>query len=215
MKKLIFSSNKVYLSYLNFIISKHNKTKSKYMIHEKVYKVVMLPTNQKVKKGDIITSSTFPFELKVAISDELSHPSESISKSHHLYLTSDEEIINDDWVLPFGEKRPWKFKKAPCPLPYWGNSENCKKIVATTDRSLGLPLITDSFVEEYCKSQGDLKEVKLHYLELITSPYKEKTINVSKELLEQICKYCEDQAFFDKLSEYGDFYYKLKSILKS
>lgn len=36
---------------------------------------------------------------------------------------------------------------------------------------------------------------------------------VDRELLSTICKYCEDQAIYDKLSSYDDFYYKIKKII--
>jgi len=34
-------------------------------------------------------------------------------------------------------------------------------------------------------------------------------IEVDKKLIKDICNYCERQAIYDKLSRYGDFYYKL------
>ena len=42
----------------------------------------------------------------------------------------------------------------------------------------------------------------------------EEKITISKTLAESICKYCEDQAIYDKLGRYDDFYYKIKSLLK-
>ena len=35
-------------------------------------------------------------------------------------------------------------------------------------------------------------------------------ITISRDLTESICQYCEDKAVYDKLANYGDFYYKLK-----
>ena len=35
-----------------------------------------------------------------------------------------------------------------------------------------------------------------------------------RKILENVVAYCEDQAIYDKLSKYGDFYYKIKMILK-
>ena len=43
------------------------------------------------------------------------------------------------------------------------------------------------------------------------SPDREITIPVS--LAEDICHYCESMAIYDKLAEYGDFYYKLKKLI--
>lgn len=39
-------------------------------------------------------------------------------------------------------------------------------------------------------------------------------ILIDKSILSNICKYCEDKAVYDKLSDYGDFYYKIKALLK-
>lgn len=39
-------------------------------------------------------------------------------------------------------------------------------------------------------------------------------VEVSTELIDNIIKYCEAQAIYDKLGSYGDFYYKLKQIRK-
>jgi hypothetical protein len=36
---------------------------------------------------------------------------------------------------------------------------------------------------------------------------------VSKSIIEDVCRYCEDKAVWDKLAGYGDFYYKLKTNL--
>ena len=40
-------------------------------------------------------------------------------------------------------------------------------------------------------------------------------VSVPKEILEDICEYCERQAIYDKLGNYGDFYYKVKKILEN
>lgn len=34
------------------------------------------------------------------------------------------------------------------------------------------------------------------------------------DLIKQVCKYCEDNAIYDKLGNYGDFYYKFKKLLE-
>ena len=40
-----------------------------------------------------------------------------------------------------------------------------------------------------------------------------KFIKIEKEIIQQIIKYCEDQAIYDKLGKYGDFYYNLKKYV--
>lgn len=39
-------------------------------------------------------------------------------------------------------------------------------------------------------------------------------ITISRDLAESICQYCEDKAVYDKLANYGGFYYKLKIKLQ-
>lgn len=41
-----------------------------------------------------------------------------------------------------------------------------------------------------------------------------KTKTISPEIIKNIIKYCEDNQIYDKLSNYGDFYYKLKNNSK-
>ena len=36
---------------------------------------------------------------------------------------------------------------------------------------------------------------------------------IDNSLAEQICEFCEDNAIYDKLDKYGDFYYKIKQQL--
>ena len=41
----------------------------------------------------------------------------------------------------------------------------------------------------------------------------ERTIEISVSVLEDVCYYCESMTIYDKLGNYGDFYYKIKSLL--
>lgn len=38
-------------------------------------------------------------------------------------------------------------------------------------------------------------------------------VSVPKGILNDICRYCESMAIYDKLGQYGDFYYKIKKLL--
>lgn len=40
------------------------------------------------------------------------------------------------------------------------------------------------------------------------------TVEVPTDVIDNIIKYCETQAVYDKLGRYGDFYYKLKNLRK-
>ena len=43
------------------------------------------------------------------------------------------------------------------------------------------------------------------------NPKREVSVPIS--VLKDICDYCEYNAIYDKLSNYGDFYYKIKKLI--
>lgn len=43
----------------------------------------------------------------------------------------------------------------------------------------------------------------------------ERMVQIPASVLENVCMYCENYAIYDKLSNYGDFYYKIKKLLTS
>lgn len=43
------------------------------------------------------------------------------------------------------------------------------------------------------------------------NPKREVSVPIS--VLKDICDYCECKAIYDKLSNYGDFYYKIKKLI--
>ena len=103
-----------------------------------------------------------------------SHTSALDYVPQHLYFTTDEEAKDTDWVLPNApwDNGPWKYKKAPCPLPYWGgNKDSYRKIVATTNpegskslREINIAKIDTPFIEAYIKAYNEdnpIKEVLL------------------------------------------------------
>lgn len=42
----------------------------------------------------------------------------------------------------------------------------------------------------------------------------EQEITIPVSLAKDICNYCESNAIYDKLADYGDFYYKLKKLIE-
>jgi hypothetical protein len=44
------------------------------------------------------------------------------------YAVSDEEPEDGDIVLT-DNYGIWEYRKAPCPMPYWGNPFTCKKLI--------------------------------------------------------------------------------------
>jgi len=77
----------------------------------------------------------------------------------HLYFISNEEIKEGDWVYHYLNNELYQlfgiYKLYPVKLEF------IKKIVATTDPSLGLPAIQQSFLKKYVTAQGKIDEVEL------------------------------------------------------
>lgn len=98
-------------------------------------------------------------------------------KPKHLYFVSDEKVKEGDWFI-YRNKLYNEFKESVTPsvttyIRKYPNNEvheqfsevylsYCKKIVATTDISLGLPLIGNAFIAKYIKFKGDIDEVMLN-----------------------------------------------------
>jgi hypothetical protein len=86
----------------------------------------------------------------------------------HLYITSNEEIKSGDKCYNSYDGQIWEYRDSPCPMPYWGNKDTLKKIIATTDTSLGIALIPEQFINYFIKeyNKGNvIKEVLVEYEE--------------------------------------------------
>lgn len=81
-----------------------------------------------------------------------------LKQFYNLYLVSDREIGPYEWFYASDHmsinKNEWKNSKALKQEFPWYH-----KIEATTDKSLGLPLIPKSFIEEYVQKQGKIDKV--------------------------------------------------------
>jgi hypothetical protein len=137
--------------------------------------VVMLPTNEEIKIGNIIQCSNphssrvkgWKNKLSTAAYNENEYSGDEW-KPRHLYILSNENPNDGDKVIPDEPYNDavWEFRKAPCPLPYWGNENACKKIIASTDKSLKLPEPSNSFIGKYTSEynkENIISEVMVEY----------------------------------------------------
>ena len=164
---------------------------------ENCCKVVMLPTQKAITEDDIFIFAgklingcrlSIPEDKSIFASpfdnELVTIPGISRLEPKHLYILSDDKPIDDDRVIPNNLENPfnkavYQFKKAHCPLPYWGAASTCKKIIATTDSSLtidnafigsvgylGIPYIPKPFIHyfisEYNKGNV-ITEVMVEY----------------------------------------------------
>ena len=150
----------------------------------------MLPTNKKAENCILIHEGTYRRHMywnKHYMTQEYLR-NENLT-SHHLYIISDEEIKEGDWILT-KDYGIWQYKPAPCPLPYWGNKNECKKIIATTDKlvidvfskdelypnnteEVFLPNPSQSFINKFINeyNKGNIiTDVMVEYEELVKIP---------------------------------------------
>lgn len=122
------------------------------MKNTKTYKVVMLPT----EKASKIAIDGYNYTKIYCRKDDIS-TSLSSGKNQHLYITSDEDIKGGDYLI-FALMSPNPTVGiVPNGMSDYTIFKN--KIVATTDKSLGLPLIHDSFLPPFVKSYNEGKTI--------------------------------------------------------
>lgn len=127
----------------------------------KEHDVVMLPTEDKSviglnrKQGNL-------YYFNPVVSGE----------GQHLYILSDEEIKENDWCICKGKVWPNLYGVLGSIL---GNKEwieeHCRKIIATTDKSLDLSRPSNEFLEAYIKAQGKIDKVLVEYERFFTEEY--------------------------------------------
>ena len=85
----------------------------------------------------------------------------------HLYLVSNEDIKNGDWVLIKLDNK-WELQRAAESFP---SMPHCKRIEATTDPAFNLPLIGNDFIIQYADSNGNIKEITIEMWDAGDSEY--------------------------------------------
>src|SRR5690606_13273419 len=113
-------------------------------------KVVMLPTEKANKPAfyySRFNSKNYKFSFRQG----------NNYQPQHLYIISNEEIKDGDWFYSPKVNKILRnlFNKF---------EQGDKKIIATTDSSLGLPTPSNSFIKKYCEL-GGIDEILVEYKE--------------------------------------------------
>ena len=139
--------------------------------------IIILPTENINETGIVNTMGNFFY---------ITNPVAKASgfKGYHLYFTSDSgDIIEGDVVSHFNGLKRLVGKYIKHSKVY--NETNCvaisprtkvKKVIATTDTSLGLPLIDSQFIQKYVKANGGIDKVWIEMYEntIFQGTYAEK-----------------------------------------
>ena len=175
-------------------------------------KVVMLPTNKEAnytffkRKG-----STGIYNLI----DKNTQLIEDIDTPYHLYFLSDEEIKEGDWFIRKNEihkcfkihPQDIEFKPTKdsvyCGVNTFWNKQFCKKIIATTDKSIYKPTTTmsaDSFDQIVYSSKEYLPKPSQDFIEVFVQEY-----NTGRKIEEVMIEYIleHDLRANDKSKEFN------------
>ena len=123
-------------------------------------KVIMLPTEN--KQDNIPLHLGVDGKLRCNYSNRYANV--LVEKAQHLYFTMDEKIKENDWQIntltnTVSIRKDWL---------HHGNIGRTRKIIVTTDKSLGLPEPSQAFIQKYCEL-GGIDEVDIEY-KIITVP---------------------------------------------
>lgn len=100
----------------------------------KQHQVVLVATNQ---------SKLFIFKNNQLYWDSIGERTTQLNQSpQHIYLLSEEKIEVGDWVYSIRDR--W-IKQCVNPMPVFEQALNCKKIIASTDKSLSIDIIPTGF----------------------------------------------------------------------
>lgn len=111
-------------------------------------KVVMLPTDD---ISDIAKFESLEYD-KVGFDP-------TIVDTQHLYLVSDEKVNIGDW--DYNPNGTPKIQKQTNEVTQDVRDYGWRKIIASTDPSLGLPIIPQNFIQQYVEAQGKIEEVRV------------------------------------------------------
>ena len=139
-------------------------------------KIVMLPTNESSKIGNL---ATYQKRSLSKVIKEGVNPKDSTVQFWNLYIISDDEIKENN--THFYNPHSGQLHISGNHTDYIAiNKNGCKKIIATTDVSLGLPQPSKQFIQKYIEeyNKGNIiTEVMVEYELISNEEYFLNTIN--------------------------------------
>lgn len=68
-------------------------------------------------------------------------------------------------------------------------------------------------VEQYCLDNNVKPSFYNKIVEILSTVQCDEMVDIKTNILEDICKWCENENICDNLEKYDDFYYKFKRII--
>ena len=113
----------------------------------------ILPSNEKTNDDSLLALDTKTNILLFAVERLVTHfNSNKRFKTQHLYVLSNDEIKEGDWCIDYVEVEEGKYKQKIYKKIkgfQYKDSFTERKIIASTDKTLGLPELPVEFIESY------------------------------------------------------------------
>jgi hypothetical protein len=206
--------------------------------------VIMIEVSQNSVRPLLVNPSTGKMEIpKHEYGYSAKEYQDAGYKTYQLYFVTHDKVEEGDYYLdtliPNNSRIRIKNDKGRVVKnsPSYYESKFVKKIVASTDDSLGLSKPTQKFIEKFVSKYNkgniidevmiDFMFEKLYVLadKIKTNSKKEIAISRIKDtwtmdelpidILQNMIKYCEEQQIYDKLGRHNDFYYKAKKWVEN
>lgn len=127
------------------------------MSHLKKTRVIMLPTKEKAPIGKLLSNEN-------VLVYNVGHGKIPMGIQQHLYFLSDEKIEEGNWFIDLRDKESELYYEdlyvASDTLGVELANKLGKKVIASTDSSLGLPKPSNSFIEKYIKLFNENKQIQ-------------------------------------------------------
>lgn len=116
------------------------------------HQIVILPTEKAVFAGLMLSKHT-NFLLRVP---HKSWDGQSLSDlkmyiPQHLYILNNEEIRKNDWYIDINKNRLYQCEEDSNEDMLSFINSKCKKVIASTDKSLDLPNLSEGFINKFIK----------------------------------------------------------------
>lgn len=162
---------------------------------KKECKVVMLPTNEKSHIYHVVNVDKLRYVTGIHKEDLEQFPNQSNTQNQHLYILSDDEIKEGDYLISI----TGNILKCNNPHRKEIQLHSIGKIIATTDSFLNLPQPSQAFIKKYCESNSEIKEVMVEYV----NKYFSSGANESKwhECTKEAYELIEKDYWFDTKKE--------------
>ncbi len=131
---------------------------------KKLCNVVMLPTEKATK----LLRNTYRFTKEHGNPLSYGNIDNATNRGYeyqHLYITSDGVINEGDWCTNKNLSEPYQYIGR---IP----DKNSRRIIASTDESLNLPGMPESFINRYAEENGGIDEILVEFSDFDSEEYR-------------------------------------------